>query len=201
MASTRHSCCWWIAGIGFSFTLLSALAILHAGRFLEAPASAPVKADVLVALGGESGDRVLTGANLFRDGFAPRILITGLDTSPPGVRPAYLHWRAQVLADQGVPLDRIIGDAHSTNSWEEAVNTRRTMEANGWRRVLVVSDPYHMRRLSLAWARAFRDSGLSYSLVATSPQWWDSDGWWHDERSALVVINEYIKLAYYLVKY
>jgi len=24
---------------------------------------------------------------------------------------------------------------------------------------------------------------------------------WHDERSALVVINEYIKLAYYLVKY
>ncbi len=37
-----------------------------------------------------------------------------------------------------------------------SVNTRRTMEANGWRR---------------------------------------------DERSALVVINEYIKLAYYLVKY
>lgn len=69
------------------------------------------------------------------------------------------------------------------------------------RRVLVVSDPYHMRRLSWAWGRVFRDSGLSYSLVASSPQWWDADGWWHDEKSALVVINEYIKLAYYLVKY
>ena len=75
------------------------------------------------------------------------------------------------------------------------------MEANGWRRVLVVSDPYHMRRLSWVWGRVFRDSGLSYSLVASSPQWWNPDGWWHDEKSAPLVIVEYIKLAYYLVKY
>jgi len=100
-----------------------------------------------------------------------------------------------------VPLERMIYDADSTNSWEEAVNTRRTMEANGWRRALVVSDPYHLRRLSWTWARVFKDSGLSYSLVATSPQRWDPDGWWHDEKIAPFVIMEYIKLAYYLVKY
>ena len=34
-----------------------------------------------------------------------------------------------------------------------------------------------------------------------SRQWWDADGWWHDEKSAQAVIMEYIKLAYYLVKY
>ena len=106
-----------------------------------------------------------------------------------------------MLAEHGVPLERIIGDPDSTSSWEEAVNTRRIMEANGWRRALVVSDPYHLRRLSWTWARAFRDSGLGYSLVATSPQRWDPDGWWHDEKSAPFVIMEYIKLAYYLVKY
>ena len=154
-----------------AFALLCAAVISQAGRFLEAPTSTPSQADVLVALGGESGDRALTAASIFRDGFAPRMLVTGLDTSPPGVRAAYLHWRAQVLVEQGVPLERIIGDANSTNSWEEAVNTRRTTEANGWRRVLVVSDPYHMRRLSWVWGRVFRDSGLSYSLVATSPKW------------------------------
>ena len=157
MAETRHSCWRWIAGIGLAFTLLSAVAISQAGRCLEAPASAPAKADVLVVLGGESGDRALKAASLFRDGFAPRMLVTGLDTSPPGVLSAYLHWRAQVLAEQGVALERIIGDADSTNSWEEAVNTRRTMEANGWRRVLVVSDPYHMHtRISRQVKRASR---------------------------------------------
>lgn len=201
MVGARHRCWRWIAGIGIAFALLTAVAISQAGRYLEAPASAPSKADVLVALGGESGDRALTAAKLFRDGFAPLMLVTGLDASPPGVRPAYLHWRAQVLAEQGVPLERIIYDADSTNSWEEAVNTRRTMEANGWRRVLVVSDAYHMRRLSWVWERVFWDSKLSYSLVASSPRWWDPNGWWHDDRSAQAVIMEYIKLAYYLMKY
>ncbi|MGP1665935.1 MAG: YdcF family protein [Rhodanobacter sp.] len=201
MRETWHSCWRWIAGIALTFTVLTTVAISQAGRYLEAPVSAPSKADVLVALGGETGDRTLTAASLFREGFASRLLITGLDTSPTEVRPAYLHWRAQVLAEKGVPLDRIIGDAKSSNSWEEAVNTRRTMEANGWRRVLVVSDPYHVRRLSLAWERAFRGSGLSYSLAASSPKWWNADAWWHDENSALVVINEYIKLVYYVSKY
>ena len=161
----------------------------------------PSKADVLVALGVETGDRTLAAARLFKEGFVPRVLVTGLDMSPREVRPAYLHWRAQVVAEQGVPLERIIGDPDSTSAWEEAVNRRRTMEANGSRRVLVVSDPYHLRRLAWAWARVFRDSGLGYSLVATTLQWWHADGWSHDERSALVVINEYIRLAYYLVKY
>ncbi len=201
MVSTRHSYLRCIAGIGIALALLAAVAISQAGRFLEAPGSAPSRADIVVVLGGESGDRALTAARLFRESFAARLVVTGLETSPPEVRPAYLNWRAQVLADFGVPPERIIYDTDSTNSWEEAVNTRRTMEENGWRRVMVVSDPYHLRRLSWTWARVFRDSGLSYSLVATSPQWWAPDGWWHDEKSGQAVIMEYIKLAYYLVKY
>lgn len=201
MADLRHSCWRWTAGFCIAAALVFGIAISQAGRFLEAPASSPSQADVLVALGGESGDRVVTAASLFRDGVAPRMLVTGFATSPHEVRPALRHWRAQVLAEQGVPLESIIYDVDSTNSWEEAVNTRRVMEANGWRRVVVVSDPYHMRRLSWAWGRVFRESGLSYSLVASSPQWWDADRWWHDENSALVVINEFIKLAYYLIKY
>jgi hypothetical protein len=71
MAGVRHSCWRWIAGIGIAFALLSAVAISQAGRFLEGPASAPSPADVVVVLGGESGDRALTAANLFRDGFVP----------------------------------------------------------------------------------------------------------------------------------
>ena len=82
MARSSHNCWRWIAGIGIAFALLCATAISQAGRFLEAPGSAPSKADVLVALGGESGDRALTAASLFRDGFAPRMLVTGMDTSP-----------------------------------------------------------------------------------------------------------------------
>lgn len=165
MNSVCHSCCRWIAGFGIFLVLLCMGVISQAGRFLEAPAETPSHADVIVALGGESGDRVLTAAGLFRDGFAPRLLVVGMDMNPAGVRPSYLNWRAQVLVEQGVPLERMIYDADSSNSWEEAVNTRRTMEANGWQHVLVVSDPYHMRRLQWTWGKVFKDSGLNL-------RWW-----------------------------
>ena len=181
--------------------VLSILAMRHAARFLEAPASPPVKADLMLVLGGDSGDRALTAGRLYAAGMAPRLLLTGLETSPREARQAYLHWRAQVLADAGVPPERIIYDEESGNSWEEAVNTRRLMEERGWRRVLVVSDPYHMRRLAWTWGKAFEGSALQYSLVATSPAFWKPDAWWRDERSGAAVIMEVIKLGYYLVKY
>jgi hypothetical protein len=65
----------------------------------------------------------------------------------------------------------------------------------------VVSEPYHMRRLSWTWRSVFEGSGLQYSLVATSPAYWQADRWWHDEVSGATVIIEYIKIIYYLIKY
>jgi uncharacterized SAM-binding protein YcdF (DUF218 family) len=187
--------------VAVAIVALSVWAVLHAARFLEGPASQPAQAELMLVLGGDAGDRGLTAAGLYAAGLAPRLLITGLERSRPQVKRAYLHWRTQVLVDAGVPLDRIEFDKESGNSWEEAVNTRRLMEARGWRRVLVVSDSYHMRRLSWVWNKAFDGSGLEYSLVASSPAFWKPDAWWHDERSGAAVINEYIKLAYYLIKH
>ena len=200
MSANRHGWRWAAAAVA-ALVALAIWAVLQAARFLEAPASAPAQADLMVVLGGDSGDRVLIAARLYAAGIAPRVLITGLEESPREVRRAYLHWREQVLAEAGVPPERLEHDAESNNSWEEAVNTRRLMQARGWRRVLVVSDPYHMRRLSWTWRRVFEGSGLEYSLVAASPAFWKPDEWWRDEKSGQAVIVEYIKLAYYLAKH
>ncbi len=201
MSSARLKRLWaWLVAAAFVAGLLAA-AVYQAGWFLEAPASPPTQADVLVVLGGESGDRTLTAVRLYTAGFAPRVLLTGLETSPPEARLAYLHWRTQILIAGGVPLERILYDSESNNSWEEAVNTRRLMQVHGWRRALVVSDPSHMRRLAWAWGKAFNGSGLEFSLVASAPSYWKPEAWWRDEKSAQAVLMEYIKLGYYLMKY
>lgn len=72
----------------------------------------------LLRLEGEAGDRALTVARLMTDGSTPRLLVTRMHASPIAVRPAYLHWCAQVLAEQGLPLGRIIDEGESTNSWK-----------------------------------------------------------------------------------
>ena len=58
-----------------------------------------------------------------------------------------------------------------------------------------------MRRIQLVCERLLSPEGLDYTLVSTSPLWWDSRRWWANEASARFVFDEYVKLAYYFFRY
>ena len=176
-----------------------AFAVSRAGFWLEAPAQAPVHADAIVVLGGNDGDRALRALGLYREGYAPKIVLTGLErgsASPP----ANLTWRAEFLVTHGVPKSALRFEIYSDNSFDEAANILELMKKQGWRTVIAVSDPPHMRRLAWTWHRVFKGSGLSYALVASETQWWSPGNWWRDERTGAFVISEYIKIAYYVAK-
>jgi uncharacterized SAM-binding protein YcdF (DUF218 family) len=153
-----------------------------------------------VVLGGDDGGRLVRGLGLYRGGYAPTVVLTGIEHGNRMTRSAYLTWRAEFLVRQGVPRSALRYDTESDNSYEEAANVRSLMEKHGWRSVLVVSDPPHMRRLSWTWERVFRGSGRHYVLVPSEPDWWAPQDWWRDEKSGAFVLMEYIKLAYYIAK-
>ncbi len=132
---------------------------------------------------------------------APKVLLTGLEGGHSKTRNAYLNWRARYLIDEGVPESAVLFDRRSASSWEEAVNTLRLMQSMKLERVLVVSDPPHMRRLLWVWARVFAGSGKAYTLVASDMEGWDATDWWRTSRNAQSVFGELIKLGYYLVQY
>jgi uncharacterized SAM-binding protein YcdF (DUF218 family) len=177
-----------IAGFGFAF--------INAANFLEAPAQAPVISDAAFVLGGDSGDRTLRAAELHREGMAGIFVVTGMQDVIDEVRSPYLHWRTQVLMLAGVPPEAILVDTASSNSWEEATNGLRLARRHGWKRVLVVSDPPHVRRLSVLWGRAFEGSGIEVRFIAARPRWWVPERWWTSRKSANFVMQEYIKLTY-----
>lgn len=181
--------------------LILVLGLLRAGYFLSSPAESPAKADVIVALGGDNGDRVAMAAKLYSQGLAPRVMLTGLENGSGQLRRDYLNWRVQFLFTQHVPKEAIILELTAVNSWEEAVNTLNLLKQHKWQRVLVVSDPPHMRRLSWVWGKVFKDSGKEFILVSTTPNWWDLAHWWCHEQSESFVMMEYIKLIYYMLKY
>lgn len=182
-------------------TTVVVLSFLGLGRWVSVGTSLPERADLLVALGGDDGARVRKVAALVQGGYAPTVLITGLDGSPADTRRHYLEWRARVLVEAGVPPERLVFEGTANNSYQEAMATLALMRARGWKTVLVVSDPPHMRRLNWVWGTVFAGSGLSYRLVSGEPVWWDADRWWSNERSGQFVLTEVIKLGYYLVKY
>ena len=197
--------CKKIAGWLGAGVLLGAVALfagfLGAGYFLEAPGQAPVKADLMVALGGGDGARGHGVLEYYRKGLAPRVLLRGMAGTYSKIRAHNLMWRARYLMDEGIPEKVLLYDDRSANSWEEALNTLQLMRAMKLDRVLVVSNPPHMRRLSWVWGKVFAGSGKEYTLVASDMEDWDAGHWWRISSNAQFVFAEYIKLGYYLIQY
>ena len=181
--------------------VMGAIAFLRAGYFLQAPAQAPVKADLIAALGGDNGARAVRVLELYRGGLAPRVLLAGPDGAHSKIRSAHQSWRASYLVAQGIPERALLYDALATNSWEEAVNTLALMREQKLASVLVVSDPPHLRRLAWVWGKVFDGSGKRFVLVASDAENWNAEFWWRTSVGAQTVFNEYLKLAYYLTEY
>ena len=189
----------WLLALAAGLLTVGAWGFLGAASFLAAPSQEAVRADAAFVLGGDGGERVVRAAELQRDGLAGTFVLTGADEMAGEVLPAYLYWRAAVLVRAGVPEAAIVLDSASANSEEEAAFGMRLAKARGWKRVLVVSDPPHMRRLGIIWGQAFEGSGVEFVLVAARSRWWEPERWWRSRRSAQYVIMEYIKLAYTLL--
>ena len=177
-----------------------AVVAARAGHWLESPAQAPKRADAIAVLGGdEEGERATRANALYREGFAPIIVLTGLQQGVAPI-PAGLNWRAEFLEAGGVPRSALRFEVAARNSYTEAVQLLELMRKEGWRTLIVVSDPPHMRRLAWMYADVFEESGLEVVLVASQPDWWQPGDWWRHEKSGQFVMQELIKLGYYAAK-
>lgn len=173
-----------ILAVGFS------LFMADAGRFVSSPVDEPAPADLIVALGGEAIHRADKAAELFKAGYAERIFLAG----PVDGRGAYLQ-------AHGLPAEAILSDGKSRHSWDEAINSYALMRSQGWKTVLVVSDPPHMRRLAWTWGRVFAGSGMTFRLIPAPLPGWDAAHWWRVPGSKAYVESELEKLVYYIFRY
>jgi uncharacterized SAM-binding protein YcdF (DUF218 family) len=119
------------------------------------------KADAIVVLGGctrpalpprpwvdvsEEGDRVLYAAKLFREGRAPKVILSGGRIDWFGVGPPESADMAELVKTMGVPETAILQDPTSLNTRENALNVKQIMEGNGIKKVLLVTSAMHMPR-------------------------------------------------------
>lgn len=87
------------------------------------------------------------GAQLFRDGWARLIVVTGGIVE--GDRMSEATAGQRYLTSLGLPASQVVvaAQGHSTSSSMEAVADR--LRGEGLQRVILVSDPFHMARLRL----------------------------------------------------
>jgi uncharacterized SAM-binding protein YcdF (DUF218 family) len=173
--------------------ILLALIIIFAGRLLVLD-EPPRKADVIVVLGGDSGERVEQAASLYRAGFAPYMLVTGgqlyRNISQAGVMKDH-------AVELGVPSDRIILENKAESTYDNAIYSKKIMEEHGFRSALVVSSNYHMQRVKFIFRKVFKNSGTTLIYCAAREPKFNPNRWWNNNKSVMYTITEYIKFLGY----
>lgn len=143
------------------------------------------RADVIVVLGArvqQDGSpsptlraRVEHAVTLYRRGFATRLLFSG-GIGDFGASEASVS-RA-LAVELGVPAGACLVEEQSHSTKQNAAFSAELIRAQGWRSVVVVTDPYHLPRArDLFVAEGFEVSG-SPVLSAPRHQAWSSRVYW-----------------------
>jgi uncharacterized SAM-binding protein YcdF (DUF218 family) len=196
----------WIAAA------VALLALVAAARapLLRAVAGALVVEDPLepaaaiVALGGQVPFRPMEAAELYRGGWAPRVVLV------PGARleehlalrelgialPESWEVARDVLHRLGVPAAAIVvADGRAEGTLEELALAARAV-GPAERPVILVTSRIHTRRVRLTWDHVTGGRPRGLVRVARGDPF-EPERWWQDRQSALAVVREYLGLLNY----
>lgn len=138
-------------------------------------------ADAIVAIsGGDTPARAQEAINLYKQGWAPKLVLSGaaLDQTGPSNAEAM---RKQALA-AGVPEDAILLDETSADTEQNASRTQALL--SDAKRIILVTSPYHQHRASLEFQHIYGSDVDIVNHPTYSDHLWPSTwyltttGWW-----------------------
>ena len=164
------------------------------------------KGDAIVVLSGAPADRWLEAADLYHEGYAPRILLSPgrIDSSEKIARQRGVRLMTSAEAQRyalrqlQVPDEAIAAMPGSVdNTAEEAAVSHETAARNGWTRLIIVTSKYHTRRTRFAFRREFR--GTPVTIIVRGSRYGEGTParWWRSRNDARFVLEEYSKLLLY----
>lgn len=129
----------------------------------------PASADVVVVLSAgvtadgylspEGVDRALKGVMLVQDGVAPALLFTREERTARGVKASGAA--DQLRLSSLARLDRVFTTRQVKSTHDEALAVRDVARHRGWRKIVLVTSPFHSRRACATFERA----GLALSCI------------------------------------
>ncbi len=199
-----------IVAISIVLVVMWWLLAYTAARFLIVRACVEKRADVIFVLSGSAAfvERTHYAAKLFRDGRAPKIVLTN-DGEQSGWsnaerrNPFFVERAFDELKRAGVPEDRIeILDEPVRHTTDESALAHAQAKRENWRAIIVVTSAYHTRRADWIWHGEFKDefkndAEIFFCPVPTGERTPTPATWWFYPRGWKMVAGEYLKMIYY----
>lgn len=158
-------------------------------------------ADVIHVIAG-ADYRTEYAIQLYKEGYAKQIFFTGAWCSIHQVNHSE-HGKEKAI-EQGVPTSAIATDgAEITTTYSEALRLKDYISASPVpiHSIIVVSDPYHMRRARWAYRKVLGDQISIQMAPVPFEQFPYPHRWWTNRESRDMVRNEYVKSIFYLFRY
>jgi uncharacterized SAM-binding protein YcdF (DUF218 family) len=149
-------------------------------------------ADGIVALTG-AAFRISDALVLLAEGRGKRLLITGVN---PGTRSQEI---ARLMPEHRRLFSCCVDLDHSaTNTIGNAVETRRWVEARGFRSLIVVTSNFHMPRAMVELAHELPGVTLvPYAVISERVR---VESWWNNPSTARLLFLEYLKYLAAMVR-
>lgn len=159
------------------------------GRYLV-DAAPPEKADIAVVLAGDAyGHRILTAADLVRNGYAPLVLVSG-----PGGEYDFHECDLAIpfAVKRGYPESYFAHFEHNARSTaEEAEAIVPELRRRNVHKALLVTSNFHTRRAGGIFRRAAPD--MTIVTIGAPDEYFTPGGWWHSREGEKTFLVEWEK--------
>jgi uncharacterized SAM-binding protein YcdF (DUF218 family) len=162
-------------------------------------------ADAVVVLGGEVNVRPFAAAELFRLGYASRILVSNTKLGRAarlGFVPSDTQLNRDVLLKLGVPESAVVTFGENlSNTHDEAEAVRAWALESHAKRVIIPTDLFVTRRTRWVFDRELSPIGVDVVVRPFSPPNYELADWWRNRQGLIDINSEVLKYLYYRARY
>lgn len=158
-------------------------------------------ANAIVVLSGGLPYRALEAAKLYRKGYAPEVWVsrpTGPQAQLQSLGVQFTGeeiYNQQILLHQGVPPNAVhILETTIINTEQEVHAISDELRRTGGTRVIIVTSPYHTRRVETLWKDKDIVGPELHAIVRSDGEPYDMRHWWRNTRDSLAVSREFLGL-------
>jgi uncharacterized SAM-binding protein YcdF (DUF218 family) len=156
------------------------------------------KADVILVLAGDdNGERVDEGVKLFKQGYAPYMLMSG---GPLAWKLGYAQWMKKQAVENGIPPEKILLQSSSESTLDDALLSLPIVKAHHFRSMILVTSPQHTRRAARVFKKVFGPEAIRVIVRPAEKSKYHPDRWWTRHEDTSQVVWEYVSMLFYSLK-
>lgn len=161
----------------------------------------PQKSDYIVVIsGGDTVGRTKKGIELYKQAYAPKLLLSGDAADPKS--PSNAKIMKKFAIENGVNAEDIIIEENSKDTHQNATQSiLKLIQVGPQQQIILVTSPYHSRRAKVEFKNAFKDQTIEANVIsvnANDKNW--SRAWWLRPKSVIIAILEVLKIPVVLVR-